>query len=177
MPAIALMRAAVPASVILAALIAPTASAAEPQATVRVAGKTFAVKVVDTPETRVRGLSGSDPLAKNRGMLFVFERDGAHAIWMKEMRFSLDIVWISRFGSVVHVEHNVHPDTYPRSFASRKPARYVLEIPAGAGAGIQVGDPIHFENVPHRAKSDSRSDSGLDSRLKGRRTAPESGEK
>lgn len=119
---------------------------------VRLGDKTFEVTVVNTPETRARGLSGSGPLAANEGMLFVFERDGAHAIWMKDMRFSIDIVWISRFGSVVHVERNVHPNTYPKSFASPKPARYVLEIPAGAGRAAAPGDPAYFDNVPLRPK-------------------------
>ena len=138
---------------VLAALIvfgAGVSPAAERQPKVHVGGKTFAVTVVDTPETRTRGLSGSDPLAESEGMLFVFDRDGVHPIWMKDMRFSLDVVWISRFGAIVHLERNLHPSTYPRTFASSKPARYVLEIPAGAGKTATLGDPVHFENVPLR---------------------------
>ena len=81
-------------------------------------------------------------------MLFIFERDGQVAIWMKEMRFSLDVIWISRYGSVVHVEREVHPDSYPKQFVPEKPARYVLEVSAGAGAGVSVGDPVYFRNVP-----------------------------
>lgn len=127
-------------------------SAADPQPKVHIGDKTFDVTVVNTPERRTRGLSGSNPLAENEGMLFVFDHDGGHSIWMKEMRFSLDIVWISRFGSVVHIERNVHPNTYPRAFTSRKPARYVLEIPAGAGEKIVLGTPVYFENMPRRAR-------------------------
>lgn len=134
------------------AVFAAQISAAENQPRVRVGDKTFDVTVVDTPEVLIRGLSGSDPLAENEGMLFVFDRDGTHPIWMKEMRFSLDIVWISRFGAIVHVERNVHPDTYPQAFASSRPARYVLEIPAGAGETMGPGDPVYFENVPRRAR-------------------------
>lgn len=145
---------------VLAASIAfclAVSPAADSQPKVRIGDKkseqlTFDVKIVDTPELLMRGLSGSDPLAKNEGMLFVFDHDGGHSIWMKEMRFSLDIIWISRFGSVVHIERNVHPDTYPRAFTSRKPARYVLEILAEAGEKIVPGAPVYFENVPLRAR-------------------------
>ncbi len=129
-------------------MYAAAVCAAQPQ--VSVGGKTFTVTLAATGETRVRGLSGSAPLAEDRGMLFVFERDGHHSIWMKDMRFSLDIIWISRFGSVAHVERNVHPDTYPKPFVPAKPAKYVLEIPAGAGANVAVGDPVYFKHVPLR---------------------------
>ncbi len=131
----------------LLCLAAGGSPATEAQPQVRLGDKTFVVTVADTNETRRQGLSDSAPLAADRGMLFIFERDGRHGIWMKDMRFALDIIWISRFGAVVHIERSVHPDTYPRAFTPDKPAKYVLEISAGAGEGVSVGAPVYFENV------------------------------
>ena len=98
--------------------------------------------VVDTPETRERGLSGSQGLDENEGMLFVFPQDGFYGFWMKDMLFSIDIVWISADGEVVDMAQNVTPDTFPQSFGPERPARYVLELPAGWARtrGVQVGD-------------------------------------
>ncbi len=123
------------------------ASGCSSQPTVRLGDTAFAVEIAATNEARVRGLSGSAPLAEGRGMLFIFDRAGYHSIWMKDMRFALDIIWISRTGSIVHIERNVHPNTYPKKFVSGKSAKYVLEISAGAGKGVSVGDFVHFENV------------------------------
>src|SRR3989338_5701660 len=52
------------------------------------------VTVADTPESRERGLSGRDGLASDEGMLFVFQNDGYHTFWMKDMLFSIDIIWL-----------------------------------------------------------------------------------
>jgi len=99
--------------------------------TIRVADRDISAVVVDTPESREKGLSGNPGLKSDEGMLFVFPEDDFHSFWMKDMRFSIDIVWLSADGVVVDIAENVSPSTYPRSFVSELPARYVLELPAG----------------------------------------------
>lgn len=89
------------------------------------------VLVADTESERARGLSGRETLALDEGMLFVFEEPGTYGFWMKEMRFSIDILWISAEGRVVGVEKSASPDSYPRIFTPPIPIRYVLEAPAG----------------------------------------------
>ena len=118
---------------------------------IHLGGKTFNVEIADTNKTRALGLSGRESLPHNQGMLFVFDQDGGHPIWMKGMRFELDIIWINRFGKVVHIERQVHPDTYPRAFLSHIAAKYALEIVAGGGEGISLGDLAYFEGIKTRA--------------------------
>ena len=89
------------------------------------------VVVADTPERREQGLSGWAGLPEDTGMLFVFDEDDYHAFWMKEMRFSIDIAWISRDGFIVHIEHDVSPQSFPAVFTPREEARYAVELPAG----------------------------------------------
>lgn len=98
---------------------------------VSVAGNTVFVHVADTPAARSQGLSGTERLPANQGMLFVFPRDGYYSFWMKDMRYALDILWLSESGIVLHVERNVTPDSYPDTYSSPMPARSVLELPAG----------------------------------------------
>jgi uncharacterized membrane protein (UPF0127 family) len=99
------------------------------------------VEVVDTDALRAQGLSGHAPLAPDEGMLFVFDADGIYPFWMKDMLFSIDILWLDARGKVVHIEKNISPDTYPASFTPDSPARYVLEVPAGFADqhDIQIG--------------------------------------
>jgi hypothetical protein len=98
---------------------------------ISVSGVPVYVKIADTEALRERGLSGTVSLPANQGMLFMFDREGYYAMWMKDMRYSLDIIWISEQGIIVHIEKNLSPDTYPQAFTSTEPARTILELPAG----------------------------------------------
>lgn len=113
---------------------------------IQLKGQTVRVSVADTETERQQGLSGRTGLATDEGMLFVFPQDGEHAFWMKDMRFSIDILWISASGEVVYMAENVSPGTYPKSFRSDVPARYVLELPAGYAEAhaVEIGDRVEF---------------------------------
>src|SRR3972149_7220741 len=87
------------------------------------------VEVARTEAEKVRGLSGREGLAADRGMLFVYETPVRPMIWMREMRFPLDILWI-RDGRVVDVVRGAKapaPGEAPQEFAPRADAEYVLE--------------------------------------------------
>lgn len=116
-----------------------------PTHTLTVGETEIAIAIADTPALRAQGLSGTSMLGSDEGMLFVFENDGQHAFWMKDMQYAIDIIWIDAGRSVVHVEHAVTPESFPRSFMPDTPARYVLEVPAGFATehGIGVGSKLH----------------------------------
>ena len=108
------------------------AAEGKPTPAVTIRGVTFAVVVADALDERLRGLSGREALAEGEGMWFVFDKPGLHAIWMKDMRFSIDVLWLDDTLRVIHIEERLSPDSYPEVFKPRAPARYVLEVPAGA---------------------------------------------
>lgn len=95
---------------------------------------------------RSRGLSGRASLNPNQGMLFVFPSDTRPGFWMKEMNFTIDIVWIDSHGTVVGIISHLKPDSYPQKFYPSQPIRYVLELPAGLADQLQLktGDIIHL---------------------------------
>ncbi|UCF79942.1 MAG: DUF192 domain-containing protein [Acidobacteriota bacterium] len=117
-------------------------------------GKILSLEVRRTPDERALGLMFRENLSEEEGMLFVFPEDGLHAFWMKNMRFSIDILWLDARGVVVHAEESVPPcpdagaGPCP-SYAPPREARYVLEIPAGAAArnALRVGSHIALENL------------------------------
>lgn len=114
--------------------------------TVQIKDHTIRVAIVDTPESRAIGLSGHESLPKGEGMLFVFPEDGLYSFWMKDMRFAIDILWISSEGAIVDLRENISPNTYPASFMPRSEARYVLELPAGAVEEyeLELGDIVRL---------------------------------
>ena len=111
--------------------------------TLTVGTTTLQVEIAQTAEQKITGLSHRLSLAEGRGMFFIFDTDGRHGIWMKDMEFPIDIIWIDAAMKVVHIEKSVAPDTYPQTFTTPTPARYVLEVPAGYAKGrIAVGDAV-----------------------------------
>lgn len=103
----------------------------KPATTVTIGTAVVKAKVASTDAERERGLSGVEVLSDTSGMLFVFNDDGPQGIWMKDMKINLDIIWLDTDKRVVHIERKVTPASYPKVYQSPKPARYVLEIPAG----------------------------------------------
>ena len=101
------------------------------EATVQIGDAVLFVEIRDTPEGRVKGLSGRTKLPSDRGMLFVHEEPGMHGYWMKDMRFPVDILWIDEDLRVVETARNVSPESYPTSFRPRSNALYALETNAG----------------------------------------------
>ncbi|GEM_PF-266745 len=92
-----------------------------------------------TEAERTRGLSGRLELPTGHGLLFAFPYDYAWGIWMKDMRFAIDIVWLDQEFRVVHSEENVPPESYPRVYVPPALSRYVLELPAGTIKTAQFG--------------------------------------
>jgi len=95
------------------------------------------VAIADTHKKRVIGLSGKE----EQSMLFIFPQLDYYGIWMKDMLFSLDIIWIDESFMVVHVERNISPDTYPEIFTPERKALYVLEVPTGS-LTVAIGDIV-----------------------------------
>jgi uncharacterized protein len=84
-----------------------------------------------TEQARAKGLSGRTSLPPNHGLLFVFPEKGYPEFWMKDMLFSIDILWLNDEGIVVGSLENVSPNTYPTKYKPPVPVRYALELAAG----------------------------------------------
>lgn len=111
------------------------------------AGEVFIeVESVVDSVAQARGLSGRESLGENKGMLFIFPESGLYPFWMKDMKFPIDIIWISEFGKVVHIKKNALPTSYPDLFVSEDLAKYVLEVPNGFTDkhDIKVGAVFEF---------------------------------
>jgi len=104
--------------------------------------KTLRVEVVTTPETLRRGLSGRNALPARHGMLFVFEKEARQAMWMPNMKFPLDILWLDRNMKILHISYTAVPcvdgESCP-SISSYYRVKYAIEMTAGGAADFKVG--------------------------------------
>lgn len=117
---------------------------------VTINSSTFRVELAKTTEEQIRGLSGRKSLAKDSGMLFVFDRPSYYTFWMRDMEFPLDIIFI-RNDEVVGVFENLPPasakEDNPPQYGSSIISDKVLEINAGLARenNIEIGDAVIVE--------------------------------
>lgn len=102
------------------------------------------VELATTDAARTLGLSKRSSLDEGKGMLFIFEPAREVGFWMKDMNFSIDMIFADEAGVITRIYTDVAPNTYPNRFSSGTAIRYVLEVPAGytTKQGIAVGQKI-----------------------------------
>ena len=109
----------------------------------------FLVNVVSTPTDLKQGLSGRKSMLPRQGMLFVFPSFGKQSMWMPNMNFPLDIVWIDDDKTIIKIEENATPcaDNHNcKSYSSFYPAKYAIELNAfdADRIGLYVGLQLSF---------------------------------
>jgi uncharacterized membrane protein (UPF0127 family) len=115
-------------------------------------GKMLQAEVMVSDEDRAMGLMFRPSLPLDRGMVFVFETADFHAIWMKNCKFPIDIVWLDEERRVVHVAEGVPPcraEPCPVYNPMRR-ASYVVELNAGQARREKavVGATVRFDLPP-----------------------------
>lgn len=134
------------ASILLVTVLIFALKAQTQLSTVSINGDELRVKIATSSQDRARGLCCRDSLPADEGMLFVYDEPGLYGFWMKNTRIPLDMFWIDSDKQIVHIERNVQPDTYPKTFVSDEPAQYVLETNAGYADryNVQNRDKVAF---------------------------------
>jgi len=104
-----------------------------------IGSKTFTLEVADRTDSRTYGLMRRDTLAKDHGMIFVFDSEEPRGFWMKNCRFPLDILFLDKGGRIVSIKQMKAYDL--SSTPSDGPAQYAIELNEGAAeaAGVKAG--------------------------------------
>lgn len=102
-------------------------------------------ELADTTAKMEQGLSDRMHMAKNEAMLFAFSKETLQCFWMKDMKFSLDFVWLNENKEVVDITRNVSPDSYPNEYCQEQ-VKYVIEINNGEAnnLGLSIGQKLIF---------------------------------
>lgn len=115
----------------------------------RIANNNIILKILDESDEMTRGLSETEALAPDAGAFFIFEEEGFHGIWMKDMNYALDIAWLDQNKKIIHIEKEVLPETYPKVFLPPTKDKYVLEVNAGYfdQNKINIGDRLEILKI------------------------------
>lgn len=108
-----------------------------------VAGQWYKAEIAQTTEERTQGLSNRerDSLCNRCGMVFLFPESQPVSFWMKDMQFSIDILWIQNEVVVAKNENLSFPSL--ESFNPGVSVDTVLELPAGSAQNIPIGAKVY----------------------------------
>jgi uncharacterized membrane protein (UPF0127 family) len=98
----------------------------------------FDVYLAVEPRQHRRGLMYVREMPATTGMLFIYEDDAYHSMWMKNTYMPLDMVFARSDGTVSSVIADTVPLTLD-SHGSSEPVRYVLELHAGTARRLAIG--------------------------------------
>jgi len=109
-----------------------------PRGTVKLDGVVLEVQIADTDPRRARGLMFQEQLPLDEGMLLVFDDPNRVSIWMLNVQFPIDAIWIDAEGKVVFIEKNIPPCktaletvTCESYKGGGQDANYILEVTSG----------------------------------------------
>ena len=124
-------------------------------------GTSIRADVADTDDARARGLMHVPP-SDAAAMLFVFDRPGRYAFWMKNVRMPLDIIWLDAQRRIVWMVDNAPPcaaEPCPM-YAPGRNASYVLEVAGGfvRRHNVAVGDVVAINRPRSSSSQTARPD-------------------
>lgn len=110
------------------------------------------VEIVQTREDRARGLSGRESLAENEGMFFELGYEDTYpAVWMKDMKFPIDVIWINGNTVVDITKGLMVPPTQGKDsqipvYRPSSPVDSLLEVNSGFvdKHNVQIGDKVEI---------------------------------
>ena len=107
------------------------------------------VEVARSPEQQERGLMFRKELPKDQGMFFDLGTERPVSMWMKNTYIPLDMLFISKSGTIVSMVKNATPMS-EEVLNSGGAARAVLEVNAGTAdrLGIAIGDQVVYPLFP-----------------------------
>lgn len=105
-----------------------------------IGGEPHQLERVADMDSRQQGLMGRSMLAPATGMLFDFPLGTRPAIWMRNMRIALDLLFVDEQAQLVQVFTEVPPCTeLPCAvYQADQPLRFVIELPAGSAQRLQL---------------------------------------
>lgn len=113
--------------------------------TVKISDVVIKAEVADTLPKRIEGLMSKKILPEKEGMLFIFNEENYHGIWMMNMRFPIDIIWIDKDLKIVDIAEDAQPCKFKCPiYRPDSKASYVLEVNSGFAKEnkLQIGDYI-----------------------------------
>ena len=103
--------------------------------------------VADSSIKRILGLMYRED---NASMFFVFDKDSKYGIWMLNMKFPLDIVWLDKNMKIIDFIEGIKPCMSLfncKTYTPEYPSRYVLELKKGSIKKFKINKNIKIKRI------------------------------
>ena len=117
-------------------------SLAKPETKIFIGDGIFSADLALTQTARETGLSGNHSLQPDHALLMAFPSEDKWGIWMKDMNFPIDIVWLNTNKKVIYIVLGAQPGDLT-VHSPKLPAKYVVELPADTVSS----KAIHTSNI------------------------------
>ena len=112
----------------------------------------FQVELAETNTEKQIGLSKTENLPENEGMLFLFDTPDFYSFWMRDMKFPIDIIFINGNKVTTIISNALPPSETGGSLPTFQPTQKsdkVLEVNAGIAKkyNITEGSVIDINNL------------------------------
>ena len=128
-----------PIALLIAAQAAAQAPSPLPAVDLTTGMHRIRAEVADNMASRMQGLMHRQSMAQNAGMVFVFEENAIHCMWMKNTLIPLSVAFIDEQGAILNIA-DMQPHS-EQSHCAARVARYALEMNLGwfVQRGIKSG--------------------------------------
>jgi uncharacterized membrane protein (UPF0127 family) len=114
---------------------------------INISDKIYLVQIAETEEERETGLSKTEKLDQDSGMLFIMpEGQSQVAFTMEDMLYDLDLIFINEDDEVYDVQYGKAGSKDPIISTGKDTVKYVLEV--NPNSGIKIGDELEFTDCP-----------------------------
>ena len=102
--------------------------------------------------SRMTGLMHRPSMPQNAGMLFIFDENTVHCMWMKNTLIPLSVAFLDEEGAIINIA-DMQPHS-EQSHCAARPARYALEMnrgwfeSRGIKPGIRLGGVVPRKTKP-----------------------------
>ncbi len=111
---------------------------------------TFRLHAPQDEQGRKTGLAAFDSLAQDEGMILRGMPVGRQSIWMKNMKFDIDVLWVNKDNQIIYIVQGMSKSDQQTIYHNpvNAPSAYVIELPDEScnKYGIATGQLVTIAN-------------------------------
>ena len=107
------------------------------EGTIRIDDDVIRVEVAESRADKQRWLMfREERLPLNSAMILIYEKSDLYALWLLNIEYNLDLIWINENGNIVYMVKDADPcknalDAASCTYKNTKPAKYIIAAASG----------------------------------------------
>ena len=107
------------------------------EGTIRIDDDVIKVEIAESRADKQRWLMfREEKLPLNSAMILIYEKPDLYAMWLLNIEYNLDLIWINENGNIVYMVKDADPcknalDAASCTYKNTKPAKYIIAAASG----------------------------------------------